>query len=139
MVKISIHGSCVSRDIFRFDSKNDFEVVNYIGRNSIISLSYPSVALPAFEKIGNGQELNWDERMIYYDCKKIALDKIVTDGCDYLIIDLIDERFGILESDKGCLTYSQVLQRSEHINEVGTYFIKDVKEDSEEFWSCVKI
>lgn len=138
MVKISIHGSCVSRDIFRFDSKNDFEVVNYIGRNSIISLSYPSVALPAFEKIGNGQELNWDERMIYYDCKKIALDKIVTDGCDYLIIDLIDERFGILESDKGCLTYSQVLQRSEHINEVGTYFIKDVKEDSEEFYNAYK-
>lgn len=58
MVKISIHGSCVSRDIFRFDSKNDFEVVNYIGRNSIISLSYPSVALPVFEKIGNVQELN---------------------------------------------------------------------------------
>lgn len=76
--------------------------------------------------------------MIYYDCKKIALDKIVTDGCDYLIIDLIDERFGIMESDKGCLTYSQGLLRSEHINEVGTYFVKDVKEDTEEFYVAYK-
>lgn len=138
MIKISIHGSCVSRDIFRFDKHEQFKVVNYIGRNSIISSSYPPVSSEVFNAVTDSHKLPWEERMIYFDYKKTALDKLVADECDYLVIDLIDERFGILESDKGCLTYSQVLQRSSHLGELGSYKIRDVKENTDEFYDAYK-
>lgn len=137
MIKVNIHGSCVSRDIFRFDSNEQFKVMNYIGRNSIVSLSYPPVDLCDFRTVADSYKLAWEQRMIYYDCKKIVMDKIVSD-CDYLIIDLIDERFGILESDLGLLTYSQVLQRSEYIKELVPYRIRDVKPDTDEFYNAYK-
>lgn len=138
MIKISIHGSCVSRDIFRFDEKEQFKVINYIGRNSIISSSYPPVSLDTFNDVTDIKKLHWEERMIYFDYKKTALDKLEADECDYLVIDLIDERFGLLESDKGCLTYSQVLQRSSHLSELGSYKIRDVKENTDEFYEAYK-
>lgn len=135
MIKINIHGSCVSRDIFRFDQNELYKIINYIGRNSIISLSYPPVNLNVFENVIDSRRLAWEERMIYYDSKKLAFDKIV-DGCDYLLIDLIDERFGILESDVGCLTYSQVLQRSEHMKSLYPYKIRDIHYDTKEFYDA---
>lgn len=138
MTKINIHGSCVTRDIFRFDNEQHFKVVNYIGRNSIISLSYPSVDLSSFNTVKDVRKLTWEERMIYYDCNKSALKKIVSDDCDYLIIDLIDERFGIIESEKGNLTYSQVLQRSKQLNELSPYKVIDIKEDTDFFYNAYR-
>lgn len=138
MTKINIHGSCVTRDIFRFDNEQYFKVVNYIGRNSIISLSYPSVDLSSFNTVRDVRKLTWEERMIYYDCNKSALEKIVSDDCDYLIIDLIDERFGIIESEKGNLTYSQVLQRSKQLNELSPYKVLDIKENTEFFYNAYR-
>lgn len=138
MIKINIHGSCVSRDIFRFDQNEHFKIMNYVGRNSIVSMSFPPVDLKDLNEVTDACKLVWEERMIYYDFKKKALEKIVSNNCDYLIIDLIDERFGILECDMGCLTYSQVLQRSKYLDKLSPYKIKDIKENTEFFYNAYK-
>ena len=138
MININIHGSCVSRDIFRFDKNEQFRILNYIGRNSIISLQYPKIYLEDFENINDYRKLTWEQRMIYFDCKKMA-KQIIIKECDYLLIDLIDERFGILESELGSLTYSQVLQRSEYISKFVPYKIKSVNFSSEEFYNAYKM
>lgn len=37
MISVNIFGSCVSRDIFRFDKDKSFEIPLYIARTSIVS------------------------------------------------------------------------------------------------------
>lgn len=55
--------------------------------------------------------IKWEPRMVYYDITKNALGALFYKPVDWLIIDLIDERFGMIKTELGQLTYSQVLTR----------------------------
>ena len=116
LFKVDIHGSCVSRDIFR--NQDIFKVVTYIGRNSIMSTSYPAITKGYQDTLDANS--NWEKRMIDTDFKKNIFEQFRTSKSDFLVIDLIDELFNLVKitnenGDESAVTYSQVLRRSSYI------------------------
>ena len=116
---VNIFGSCVSRDIFNYISNPDIKVGNYLGRNSILSLNMKPFNKSCF-RIDRIDNLKWEERMIIIDANKQGYHYI-TEKADYLLIDLMDERFGILYNDNSTdmrenegITYSQIFSRSNY-------------------------
>lgn len=96
-IKISILGSCVSRDLFN-DESNEFEVVNYSARTSMGSL----FALP-FESDFWSEKIKskFQKRMVNSDFKKTSAQNFLNKEADIYLIDLIDERFHLVEPSKG--------------------------------------
>ncbi len=116
---INIFGSCVSRDLFNFDLENKFQVKTYIARQSIVS----AVSNPLECDIKNiDLKSKFQKIAVYDDFRKNAFQKLKNEKSDYIIIDLIDERFKLLEyKEKGVksiLTYSVCLQESHYVNEL---------------------
>lgn len=105
-----ILGSCVTRDIFDYVDKNE-QVKDYYARESIISVM--SNPLPiSLEKINLSS--NFQKRMVYYDCKKVFRKELYggNKSFDYMIIDLIDERFTVIEIESTYITSSKELLES---------------------------
>ncbi len=97
-ITINIHGSCVSRDSFE-SLTSDVTIVKYISRNSIFSVICEPLDLKKDEYKATKPYLN---RMIAVDFKKELFSYLSCNPTDYLVLDLIDERFKLLKfvSDK---------------------------------------
>jgi len=98
MIRIDIIGSCVSRDIFRFDYQKKLEVAAYVARNPIFSLMSPKpttreIPIEDFSDILN----DWERRCVYINFNKTAFALSESKRANYIIIDFIDERFDLLE------------------------------------------
>lgn len=91
-IKVFILGSCVSRDPFEFAQKGDFEVVDYCARTSFASLGAPPFV---DEKILQAIESSFQRRSVRGDMEKSVFSRMKDTEFDALLIDLIDERFGI--------------------------------------------
>ena len=92
-VSLSIYGSCVSRDIFAIANNTKFDLKAYIARQSVISAVAPK--LPE-GKIPLQNDSPWRMRAVECDLQKNAFDILKQEKSDYLLIDLIDERFPLL-------------------------------------------
>lgn len=92
--RIFILGSCVSRDAFEIPG-HGFNLVGYIARTSLASAftarSAPRDIIQLAAKIGSA----FQRRMVEIDLRKRALSLISSASFDYLLIDLIDERFNL--------------------------------------------
>lgn len=87
-----IFGSCVTRDVFSFFPEN-LNVVDYFSRSSLISV------------VGNPLNIKEEEihlsskfqrKEVLRDCNKTFFDELKQKDFDFLVIDLIDERFDLL-------------------------------------------
>ena len=99
-ITVNIHGSCVTRDSFEEAmSKYDIEIVKYVSRNSIFSVICDPLSINKEDYTASKPYLS---RMIAVDFKKELFSYLKNNPTDYLIIDLIDERFKLLKfvSDK---------------------------------------
>ena len=116
MKKINIHGSCVSRDLFEYASSN-IKVNQYIGRNSIFSSFFQPISLPDCFFNDSQIQHNWEKRMLKIDIEKNIFEILADDPGDYIIIDLIDSLFNLVElhynGNISIVTFSQVFRRSE--------------------------
>lgn len=112
--KISIFGSCVSRDIFEFDKLNQFELCSYIARQSIFS----AVSNPVnFTEEAIHLTSPFQKRMLLMDLHKNTFEKLKADDSEYLLIDLIDERFSLIKCNESFCTAS-----NEFINGISKFF-----------------
>lgn len=116
MIKINIFGSCVSRDIFRYDNDKTFNIPLYIARSSICS---------------NLQKQSWDVKnedisltspfqreAVVRDLNKCVLSDLKKENqSDYLLVDFIDERFKIAKKEDRYATYSNELKTSGFLKE----------------------
>ena len=115
-IPISIFGSCVSRDIFEEDSNKVFSLKTYVARHSIVSA------------VSKGIECNLENIMlsskfkkeaVYHDFIKDSFQRLASDHSDYLLLDLIDERFDLIECNingrRSIVTYSAELQESNYL------------------------
>ncbi len=122
LVNVSIFGSCVSRDILETPNYHFINLKSYIARQSIVSAVSPCVEC-------NIDDINlpstFQKKMIYSDFTKDVFDKLKTDNSDYLIIDLIDERFKLAKHKNSIVTYSNELITSGYIQ--SPKFINDEK------------
>lgn len=113
MKNLFLYGSCVSRDSYDFLDRNDFKLVDYVSRQSIISTyspvsdSYLSIEqMNSPFQIRNAQGDFLGDLWQRYDSKDIIPD--------LFIWDIIDERNGVVEFDaNGYVTFSYDLFRAD--------------------------
>lgn len=96
MYNIVIFGSCVSRDAFSFSIKEDFKIIEYFARSSIGSAFTSSSPFINFnlDKISS----QFQRKIVTFDLKKTLYHNFSKYIFDYLVIDLIDERFKLYQN-----------------------------------------
>lgn len=98
--KLLIHGSCVSRDAFtdRYPQAARYELAGYLARSSLGAAFSPGVVENVdFDAIVSP----FQRRMVQSDVTH-GLAATLTGGVfDFLLIDLIDERFSVFVDERG--------------------------------------
>lgn len=110
MVRICILGSCVSRDIFNLERAKSCEIVHYSARSSFASM----LSAPPFSEDIYSQQLtsSFQRRMVRADLRKEFVTSFQRINADIILIDLIDERFSLVETRPGArFTLSAELQQ----------------------------
>ena len=121
-MNIAILGSCISRDIFRH-LKLDHLVSEYRARTSIHSLTK--------KQIGNIELVNlpdskFQSKMVIADFEKTDLN---LSNSDFLIIDLIDERFELITNFGSVVTLSNEVLKYNEIGVLNKYIERGSPED----------
>lgn len=89
---VDIFGSCVSRDLLEVNKEKNFKLGTYVARESIIS----ALSIPVeYDKNDIKLSSPFQTRMLEMDLKKECLSALEMQHSQYLIIDLIDERFDL--------------------------------------------
>ena len=101
---VSIHGSCVSRDLAEF---HDYSVANYQARSSICSKGTTRCEFDS--ELLSSIPSKFQRRMVEWDLNKKMFQ---TGESDFIILDLIDERFDIYFDGDSCVTRSQAFHQS---------------------------
>ena len=108
--KISIFGSCVSRDVLEYDADKRFSLVTYIARQSMVSSVSPPVKFSE-EELKNASPFK--RRAVAHDLKKDVFTCLQSDGSEYLLLDLIDERFRLAKFRGSVVTVSNEFTESQ--------------------------
>ena len=106
---ISIYGSCVSRDIFELAHDTKFELKAYIARQSVISAVAPKIPEG---KIVLQNPSPFRLRAVVHDFAKDTFEVLKESKSDYLLLDLIDERFPLLSLFDSYVTASNEFYES---------------------------
>lgn len=113
---ISIFGSCVSRDVFRVAPSEQFELKTYIARQSVQS----AISAPCnLRKEDIKLESDFQKNMVWHDVCKDTFTVLSSDGSNYLMIDLIDERFLLRRKGDSLLTVSSEAKQSGILSKLG--------------------
>lgn len=94
--KILILGSCVSRDVFELAEKNEYKILSYLARTSFAS-AFHNIKTTDIDT--SSIKSAFQKRMVDCDLFKNTSQTILENDFDWLIIDLIDERFDIFISE----------------------------------------
>ncbi len=133
---ISIFGSCVSRDLLEYDNSKSFVLGQYVARQSIIS----AVSAPLKQQDPViSLDSDFQKRMVKMDLMKTTFEYLKSSPSDYLIIDLIDERFPLFcfdnsyftasnEAVKGCGFFSSLNRFYKRVTN-GSLFIENTNVD----------
>ncbi|MGY1520665.1 DUF6270 domain-containing protein [Luteimonas sp. A482] len=92
--RIFILGSCVSRDAFALTG-HGLELAGYIARTSLASAFLTRPAPPSVRANVPRIASRFQRRMVDIDLRKRALSVIEGAQFDFLLVDLIDERFNL--------------------------------------------
>ncbi len=94
MKKLLVLGSCVSRDALEYAPAGALEPVGYFARSSLAALtSAPFVDGAALARIPSP----FQRRMVRFDMQKTLWKVLETTRFDVLLLDLIDERFAVVD------------------------------------------
>lgn len=125
IINFFILGSCVTRDIFRF-VKDTYKITEYYSRTSVCSIiSNPVLISENQIKL----QSDFQRRMVIRDFIKTFFIDINNLAFDFLIIDLIDERFNLLKINGSVITRSV-----EFINAGLDYLAYEKIEKTLSFW-----
>lgn len=102
-ISFDIWGSCVSRDIFEYDTKHAYKIKSYIARNSIVSALSPKIS---FDINDIKLDSNFQRRQVINDLEKTSFNQLIENQSDYLLIDFIDERFKLASFKESIITMS---------------------------------
>lgn len=114
MANVAIYGSCVSRDALSLVSTHDYSLAAYFARSSLASSCAPaSDALWALaaKKLEN-IDSDFQRRMVAADIEKTAVSALAELDWDALVVDLIDERFSLFDTEAGVCTVSNEFLRT---------------------------
>ncbi len=97
-MRISILGSCVSRDIFNAASPDEFSIEMYAARSSLGSMFSD---VPMRDTYSPLIKSSFQRRMVKADLRKEIPTQLRATEPEVVLVDLIDERFNLLESRPG--------------------------------------
>ena len=111
--RVFIYGSCVSRDAFQF-ADHGLHLVGYIARSSLAS-AFDSRLPPAalVEAIGKIPSA-FQRRMVGWDLRRSAADILRAAHADIVLLDLVDERFSLLDAEGALVTLSGEFMKVGH-------------------------
>ena len=105
-MRLGIFGSCVTRDLFE-DLALRQSLARYTSRSSLISAVAEPVALdPQRVRLDSA----FQRRCVLEDFDKCFLAKLEHERLDWLVVDLIDERFDVLRTAASYVTCSSAYQ-----------------------------
>ena len=93
MEKIAILGSCVSREIFNY-CKDNYEITTYIFRSPMETVFEKPIPI---ELENFTADSNFTRRMVFNEFNKKTFETIEKNKADYLMLDVSDCRFSIIE------------------------------------------
>lgn len=103
---VAIFGSCVTRDLFEGPALRP-RLGHYAARTSVISAVAAPVAIdPERVRLDSA----WQRRSVLADFQKTFFASLAGSRPDWLVVDLIDERFDLLRVDGSFVTNSSALQ-----------------------------
>lgn len=134
--RVFIYGSCVSRDTFEHLDPEQFELVEYVARQSVLSATtrpVESVAPPTLQS-------RFQQRMVTGDFQSSLRPLLAQHAADVdvLLIDLTDERLGVyLLPDGTVVTRSVELIESgaEESLPQGAHYVAFGTQQHYEYWS----
>lgn len=135
-MKIFIAGSCVTRDAFTPDTKIDFEIIDYYARYSLARLNYPAVTLDISDTIFEKKVPSaFQRKLLKNDFSNNLIENIRRADFDYLVIDCVDERFGLVRyKHLSYLTNSDELRKADLINTKTALKIPCDEREFHHFW-----
>ena len=98
IMKISILGSCVSRDVFNDAPLEDFTIEVYLARASLGSIFSEA---PMRDLYSARITSPFQRRMVKADLAKDVAPQLLATQPDVILLDLIDERFHLMEACPG--------------------------------------
>lgn len=110
--RVSVFGSCISRDILDYD-KEHFLPGAYVARQSFISSLSPSPDV-CIDPERINLTSSFQRRVVGWDINKKAFE-VLSDQkgpLDYLLVDFFEERFDLVEFGGSIATYSNEFARS---------------------------
>ena len=114
-LKVKVYGGCVSRDILNFDTSESTQLAGYNARSSIATLAVKNaekkIANKYYQALSN-IESNFQRRMVKYDFDNEILKSASIGDYDFLLIDLLVDRFHLAEVDGKLVTRSVEFVRS---------------------------
>lgn len=111
---VLIHGSCVTRDALALPDESRFRLVDYYARSSLAS-AFANHGLDGVDTSTIGSP--FQRRMVERDLDKQFRRGLGEVRADVIVVDLVDERFGILVDDgAGVGTPSAELLRAEGVS-----------------------
>lgn len=110
-VPLSIFGSCVSRDVLECEANQEraIQLKTYVARQSIVSAVSQPVPCDA-QRIQ--LKSAFQRRMVLCDFQKTSFDLFTGDGSQYILVDLIDERFDLMRIGRAYITLSNEAEAS---------------------------
>lgn len=124
MKKIFTFGSCISRDVFNHTSEDEFDVTLNIQRMSYALMPLEGYPI-TYEELDMEylDDFPWEVKMMIMEISKTCLEKAVTSDADYLVMDLIEERFDFAEFTIGKKLYRCV--KSGHFDNFYDKYLAD--------------
>jgi len=121
---ISIHGSCLTRDIFSYIDDDNIIINNYTARQSILSSISTSLNC-TLDEINLPSKFQND--MILCDLNKLLFTRLSNNKSDFFIIDCIDERFNLFSVNDSIFTLSNEIKASKILNTLDYKMIKKLE------------
>jgi hypothetical protein len=112
---VAIFGSCVTRDLFEHPELRPALSV-YGARSSVISVVSPPVPIDEQHVVLSS---GWQRRCVLADFQKTFFTSLAEARPDWLVIDLIDERFDLLRCAGSLVTRSSAFQASGYAETAG--------------------
>jgi hypothetical protein len=124
---VAIFGSCVSRDLFE-GARLRASLGHYGARSSVISAVASPVAIDPARVVISSE---WQRRCVLADFGKTFFASLEDTHPDWLVIDLIDERFDVLCASGSFVTRSSAFQAAglDEATDLGLHPIRRMSPD----------
>lgn len=111
-MRLFIAGSCVSRDAFTPKNSDQFVIGKYTARYSLARLALPAIDTIPRDKLDLNLKSKFQKRILISEMENNLLGLMSEIEFDKLLIDCVDERFGLIEYLNTYVTNSDEFRRA---------------------------